>query len=166
MLLFLRRLDHCLARLERAALVLLLTGVLGLGCVQVIWRNVLTSGLFWADELLQHMVLWLGFLGASLATRDRRHLMVDALPRLLPASWRAGRQLLIDLAALGICALLAQAAWTLVRSEYAAGTILTAGMPAWLAQSIIPLGWCAMALRFALHALETLAQLGQRKTGA
>ncbi len=48
-------LDHWLASLERALVVLLLSGLLGLGLLQVIERNVLASGIFWADELLQHM---------------------------------------------------------------------------------------------------------------
>ena len=61
-------LDHWLASLERVLVVLLLTGLLGLGLLQVIERNLLASGIFWADELRQHLVLWLSFLGASLAT--------------------------------------------------------------------------------------------------
>jgi TRAP-type C4-dicarboxylate transport system permease small subunit len=161
----LRRLDSWLARCERGAVVLLLTGLLGLGGVQVIGRNLLASGMFWADELLQHMVLWLGFLGASLATRDQRHLSIDVLARLLPGRWRAWLGLLVDVAALLICVLLTQAAWGFVRSEATVGAVLTFGVPTWLAQSIIPLGFCSIAWRFALHGLATLRQLAPRKTG-
>ena len=75
-------LDHWLASLERALVVLLLSGLLGLGLLQVIERNVLASGLFWADELLQHLVLWLGF--GLLATREQRHLSIDVLSHFLP----------------------------------------------------------------------------------
>jgi TRAP-type C4-dicarboxylate transport system permease small subunit len=160
----LRQLDRWLARLEGAAVVLLLTGLLGLGLLQVILRNLLASGMFWADELLQHIVLWLGFLGASLATREQRHLNMDLLTRLSPARWQSWLSLLVDVAALLICALLTQAAWTFVRSENAAGTVLTFGVPAWLAQSIIPLGFGIISLRFALHFLETLLQVAQRKS--
>lgn len=163
---FLRRLDRWLAGLERAAVVLLFTALLGLGLLQVVWRNLLASGMFWADELLQHMVLWLGFLGASLATREQRHLNIDLLTRLLPARWQPRLVLLVDLTACLICVLLTQAAWTFVRSEMTAGTILTFGVPVWLAQSIIPLGFFIIALRFALHFLETLLQGTQRKTSA
>jgi C4-dicarboxylate transporter DctQ subunit len=163
---FLHRLDHWLAGLERAALVLLLTGLLGLGCVQVIWRNLLASGLFWADELLQHMVLWLAFLGASLATREHRHLSIDVLTHFLPTRWQLRLGLVVNTVALVICLVLIQAAWGLVRSEYAAGAMLTFGVPAWLAQSIMPLGFGAIALRFALRVLETLLRLVQPKVSA
>jgi C4-dicarboxylate transporter DctQ subunit len=156
-------LDHWLASLERTLVVLLLTSLLGLGLLQVIERNVLASGLFWADELLQHIVLWLGFLGASLATREQRHLSIDMLSHLLPLRWQLWLGLLVNTTALVLCTLLVQAAWGLVRSEYTAGTVLTFGVPAWLAQSIIPLGFGAITLRFALRLVETLARLLQPK---
>ncbi len=159
-------LDHWLASLERALVVLLLTGLLGLGLLQVIERNVLASGLFWADELLQHLVLWLGFLGASLATRERRHLSIDVLSHFLPTRWQLWIELLVNTAALVMCTLLVQAAWGLVRSEYTAGPMLTFGVPAWLAQSIIPLGFGAITLRFALRLVETLCLLVQPEAGA
>lgn len=159
-------LDHWLASLERAMVILLLTGLLGLGLLQVIERNVLASGIFWADELLQHMVLWLGFLGASLATREHRHLSIDVLSHFLPRRWQLWIEFLLNTAALVLCTFLAQAAWGLVRSEYTAGTVLTFGASAWLAQSIIPLGFGAITLRFALRLVATLRQLAQPKARA
>ena len=65
-----------------------------------------------------------------------------------------------------LCLLLVQAAWGLVRSEYTAGPVLTFGVPSWLAQSIIPLGFGAIALRFALRLVETLARLLWPEDGA
>jgi C4-dicarboxylate transporter, DctQ subunit len=162
----LRWLDHWLASLERVLVVLLLSGLLGLGVLQVIERNVLASGIFWADELLQHMVLWLGFLGASLATREHRHLSIDILSHFLSTRWQLWLGLLVNTVALGLCMLLVQAAWGLVRSEYTAGTVLTFGFPSWLVQSIIPLGFGAITLRFALRLVETLARLVQPEAGA
>jgi TRAP-type C4-dicarboxylate transport system permease small subunit len=159
-------LDRCLANLERAGVVLFLTVLLGLGLLQVIARNVLASGLFWADELMQHMVLWLGFLGASLATRAHRHLSIDVLSHFLPVRWQLWLGLLVNTAALGLCALLVQAAWGLVHSEYTAGTMLSFGVPSWLAQSIIPLGFGAIALRFIVRLVETLCRLVQPEAGA
>ena len=162
MIAVLKRLDRALARIERAAVVLLLTTLLGLGLLQVLLRNLLAGGLFWVDGLLRHLVLWLGFLGASLATHDRRHLRIDVLVPLLPPWGQRSVSLLVNLSALCVCLLLAHAAWVFVYSEYAAGTVLTFGVAAWLAQSIIPVGFLIMALRFALRFLEALRQLGER----
>ncbi len=162
MIAWLRTLDAWGARLERYAVVLLLTSVLVIGLWQILARNVLAQGLFWADELLQHLVLWLGFLGASLATREQRHLRIDLLTRLLPA-WQPWLAVLVHGAAALICLVLAAAAWGFLRMEGLAGTRLTFGVPAWLAQSIIPLGFTIMALRFALHGVDTLLHLRQQQ---
>lgn len=157
------RLDHWLARLENAALVVLLSSLLGLGLLQIALRNFWASGLFWAEELLQHLVLWLGFLGASLATRAQSHLRIDVLSHLLPVRLHPWVALGTNLAALVVCGLLAHAAWTLVRVEYAAGTTLTFGVAAWVAQSIMPAGLCLMALRFALHTYEAFGRLTRQE---
>ena len=57
----------------------------------------------------------------------------------------------------GICALLAWHGGRLVWFEYQDGTTLGAGIPAWVAQIVIPLGFGLMALRFALLALTPAA---------
>ena len=162
MIRWLRSLDAWLARLERSAVVLLLTSVLVIGLWQVLARNVLARGLFWADELLQHLVLWLGFLGASLATREQRHLRIDLLTRLFPA-WQPCLAVLVHGAACLVCLVLAAAAWGFLRMEGLAGTRLTFGVPAWVAQSIIPIGFAMMALRFALHGMDTYLALRQQQ---
>ena len=156
---FMHRLDRLLAGLERAVVVVLLLSLLLLGLLQIILRNVFASGLFWADEVLRHLVLWLGFLGASLAAHEQRHLRMDVLARCMPAGGQPWLALLINLFAASGCAILAQAAWTFVRFERESGAVLSVGLAVWIAQSIVPLGFLLMALRFALRLLEALAQL-------
>jgi TRAP-type C4-dicarboxylate transport system permease small subunit len=156
------RCDHCLATLEGTAIMVLLTGLLGLGLCQLLLRNLFASGLFWGDALLRHLVLWLGFLGASLATRERQHISIDALARVLPAWCQPWLTLLTNLTAALVCTLLFQAAWRFVQDEYTAGTVVVPGVSAWWAESILPLGLCIMALRYFLRVLETFWQLLQR----
>jgi TRAP-type C4-dicarboxylate transport system permease small subunit len=156
---FMHRLDRLLAGLERAAIVVLLCSLLLLGLLQIILRNVFTSGLFWADEVLRHLVLWLGFLGASLATHEQRHLRMDVLARWMPEGAQSWLDLLLNLVAASGCAILAQAAWTFVRFERESGVVLSVGLAVWMVQSIVPLGFALMMLRFALRMLEALAQL-------
>lgn len=156
---FMHRLDRLLAGLERAAIVVLLCSLLLLGLLQIILRNVFAGGLFWADEVLRHLVLWLGFLGASLATHEQRHLRIDVLARWLPEGAQPCLGLLLNLVAASGCAILAQAAWTFVRFERESGAVLSVGLAVWMAQGIVPLGFALMALRFALRMLAALAQL-------
>lgn len=150
MLAWLHGVDRGLAAAEKCLVILLLASLLGIGLMQVCWRNLLASGLPWADELLQHCVLWLGLLGASLATYERRHLSIDILGRLCPPAWQPRLHGVTDSAACLICLLLTYAAWRFVAEEYLAGTVLTFGVSSWLAQSILPVSCLTMALRFAL----------------
>jgi TRAP-type C4-dicarboxylate transport system permease small subunit len=159
---FMHRLDRLLAGLERAALVAFLLSLLLLGLLQIILRNVLASGLFWADEVLRHLVLWLGFLGASLATHERRHLRMDVLAHWMPEGGQHWLALLSNLLAASGCAALAQAGWAFVQFERDSGAVLSVGLAVWIAQSIVPLGFALMALRFILRLLETIVHL--RKT--
>ena len=156
---FMHRLDRLLAGLERAAIVVLLCSLLGLGLLHIILRNVFAGGLFWADEVLRHLVLWLGFLGASLATHEQHHLRMDVLGRWLPEGAQSWLALLLNLVAASGCAILAQAAWSFVQFERESSAVLSVGLAVWMVQSIVPLGFTLMALRFALRMLEALAQL-------
>ena len=58
-----------LHRAEDALLVILLTAMIVLACTQILLRNFFDSGIVWIDPLLRVMVLWLGLVGATVATR-------------------------------------------------------------------------------------------------
>ena len=60
-----------------------------LAALQIVLRYGFDSGIAWADPLLRVLVLWLGLLGALAATRDRRHITIDVLSRMLPARAKA-----------------------------------------------------------------------------
>ena len=60
------------------------------------------------------LMVWVGFLGASLATRHRQHLAVDATDRILsPGSARILKRF-TNLAAAGLCWMLAKGSWKLM----------------------------------------------------
>lgn len=106
----LERADAIWARCEAAVLTLLVVAMLVLGLAQVILRNVFSYGLEGGEQVLRLMVLWVGLLGASLATRHGQHISLDVLGRLVRG--RAQRLLrgLVRLAAAASCLLLLLAA--------------------------------------------------------
>ena len=69
MLNWLARLNSKLEKLEDFLLPALFILTLFLAVLQIIMRNMFSSGIVWADPLLKIMVLWLGMLGALYATR-------------------------------------------------------------------------------------------------
>jgi TRAP-type C4-dicarboxylate transport system permease small subunit len=148
--------------LERTLVVLLLVALLLLGLLQILLRNLAAGGFFWGDEVLRHLVLWLGFLGASMATRDERHLRIDVLVRVVPTRYHPWLTLYTNLFACLVCVLLLQAAWRFVHDEHMAGIVLSFGVATWVVQSVVPLGFLCMALRFATRAYDSLLRLRQR----
>jgi TRAP-type C4-dicarboxylate transport system permease small subunit len=120
-----------LHRLEDGALVLALVSMLVMALTQIVLRNVFDSGLLWAESFLRILVLWVAILGAMVATRDRNHISIVSL-----------------LFAAVLCAIAAYHSVVFISYEYEDGTIAFAEVPVWFCQSIMPIGFGVMALRF------------------
>ncbi|MBI1724535.1 MAG: TRAP transporter small permease [Candidatus Tectomicrobia bacterium] len=141
--------DAGLARFEGAFLAALLIGMVGVGFLQVVLRNLFHTGIFSADLLLRQGMLWLGLAGASLATRgEGRHIHIDVLSRAFPAPWSGRVRRLADLCGAAACFLLARASLLFVAGEWEAGSRIAGAIPAWALQAVLPLGFALMALRF------------------
>ncbi len=154
------KISRFLSLIESALVVVLLSVMILLAFLQVILRNFFSSGLLWADPFLRHLVLWVGFLGASLATQKEKHINLDILTRYLsPARAnivRAGTNLFAAL----VTGFLARAGWTFLQGEMtSAEPLFTIGgtdVPAWYFQLIIPIGFALMAFRFGARSFEHL----------
>ena len=62
-------LNKWIEKTETVLLIVILTVMILLSFLQVLLRNFFDQGLLWGDIFLRNLVLWVGFLGASLATR-------------------------------------------------------------------------------------------------
>lgn len=149
----LRRIDAFLAQAEQALIVIVLTAMLLLAFLQVLLRNIWDSGLPWVDILLRHLVLWLGIMGASLATRMNRHIRIEALPRFLPARHQRLVERGVLLFAAAVSTLLGVAAVDLVRQEQATGSMAFGPVPTWMLQLVLPVGFAIVAFRFGLQTM-------------
>ncbi len=162
MLKLLDRVDNAWAAFERWLITVLLLAMLGLAFSQVVLRNVLSTGIDWADVTVRHLVLWVGLLGASVAAKERRHLSIDIASRLLPE--RAGHivEALLGLITAGICGLLFWASCRFAAFLYEYGTGTLEGAPALLAGLILPLAFAGIAVRFLLTTIRELAAFAAR----
>lgn len=154
-----RRTLHFVNLMEDALLVGLLALMILLAASQIVLRNVLSTGIAGGDQLLRLLVLWVGLLGAVAASRDDKQINIDVLSRFLPAKLRAGMRVLVDLFTAGVAALIAWHAGRFVYSEYTSGSTVFAGLPAWIAEFILPLAFGLMALRYLLFFISHLRLL-------
>lgn len=152
------RLARLFARLEDLLLALLLTGMIGLASAQILLRNLFGTGFAWSDPLLRLGVLWIALVGAMAASREGGHITIDALTRLLPAAAKRRVRLATDLFTAAVCAVIAWHAARFVAMDYAAGTAFLPGLPAWVAELILPVGFAVVALRYLADALNRQGQ--------
>lgn len=145
---FFKAIDLAFARVVDALIIVLLFAMMLLVAGQVILRNFFASGVPWADLASRHMVLWVAFLGAMLATRSRQHIAIDALTRLFPRKARNSLRIVLDLLAAFVAFILAKAALAFVIEERAMGSILFGDFPTWIAQTIIPFGFAMISLEY------------------
>jgi TRAP-type C4-dicarboxylate transport system permease small subunit len=145
-----RRFFGWCGRAEVAVLALMLMALIGLGCAQILLRNVFHSGWLWADPLMRHIVLWLGALGAAVASARMRHISVDALSRLLPASLLPLRRLVVYGVSAVVCYALTIATMRLVVDERSFGEVAFFGVRTWVLQLVLPVAFAIMTYRTAL----------------
>ena len=107
----------------------------------------------WIDLVTRHLLLWVAFLGAALATRRRKHINIDALSRLISLRAKLRLRILLDLVAAVICLFLTHAAWKFLMSESAAGGVFYKWIPSWVGIGIIPVGFGLLALHFCFEVL-------------
>jgi C4-dicarboxylate transporter, DctQ subunit len=150
----LKAIDYIFYRIEFGLLIACLGSMVLLAFVQVFLRNFFDTGIVWADTIVRHLVLWLGFIGAALATRDQRHISIDAITRYLSKRTRAAALIVTSAFAAVVCYYLAEAAWTFVLEEKNSGGELVLGIPIWIALSIIPAGYLIVGFHFAIKAIE------------
>jgi C4-dicarboxylate transporter, DctQ subunit len=149
----LKSIDSAINKIEGAVLIFLLLVMLFMAFVQVVLRNVFTGGIVWGDILLRHLVLWIGFLGAALATSGERHLNIDILTRYLPERPRGAVAALSNVFAAIVCFLLFRASLTFIEFEIANNNTTFAEMPSWYVQIIIPVGYGLLVFHFIVRAI-------------
>ncbi|MCZ6677042.1 MAG: TRAP transporter small permease [Candidatus Poribacteria bacterium] len=153
---FLKRINTLLGHIETALLCLLILLMIGMALLKIVLRYLFHTGILWNDVMLQHFTLWLAFLGAALATGEKRHISIDVFARLLPARLVRLTTIIIHLISLAVVGILVDASIDFLRSEQVSRTTLVGTLPLWWAKIIIPLGFILIAVHFAVHILMAI----------
>lgn len=146
--------DDIIAKIESVILMILLSLMVIVGFAQVVLRNLFETGISWADPMLRYTVLWLAFIGASLATKENRHINIDVLTRILSPKLKKVSFILTNSFAFSICLILLKSSIDFVRMEMKFPMEIFAGFKNWMLELIIPIGFLFMSLRFAFNILR------------
>lgn len=141
----LRAIEDGIATLALAAMVVL-------PLAEIVVRRLFGVGIPGSGPFVQHLTLWIGFLGAAIAAREGK-LLALATGTFIPGG--RPRQIATAFAsAVAACmsTVLAWGAVQLVLSEREVGSIIAAGVPTWVGQLALPIGFTSVALRLAWRA--------------
>ncbi len=154
-----RGIDSFLGTIAATLLVLLLAVMVMMGFTQVVLRNVFSTSILWVDVLLRHVVLWVAFLGAIVATGEKRHITIDALTKVLPDKGKKIAAIVTGIASIIVCYYLTDASYRFLIDEIEFGGTLILDIQRWIFQIIIPLGFGLMMVRFAVRLLGDIVDL-------
>jgi len=110
-------------------------------------RRLFGIGIPAAIPIVQHLTLWVGFLGAMLAAREDRLLALATTSFLPEGRSRAIFRAVATAFTTATCALLAHASLDLLLIEREAGTEIGAGIPTWIGMAILPVAFAVIAVR-------------------
>jgi TRAP-type C4-dicarboxylate transport system permease small subunit len=151
--------DETLGQVEKFAVAAMLSAMILLAFLQIVLRNAFSTGVSWADPLVRYLVLWVGFVGASLAGKEGKHITIEVFSRWFAGQSRRYFRAISNLISTLICGLLTFAGWTFVQNEAQMGNISFLEIPVWILQVIIPVSFALMTLRFAFSAFAAIAMM-------
>jgi TRAP-type C4-dicarboxylate transport system permease small subunit len=154
----LRALERILTKIVTWLLVLFFVLMLGIAALQVLLRIFLQTGFIWGDIAARHMVLWVGFFGAYMATREDKHFHIDVLTRFLHPKLKAWFGAFSDLFAIVICYFMLQASLTFVEVGMDADSMLFLQVSQRAAAMIVPLGFGLIMIQFLFRMIENIVR--------
>ncbi|MCK6550322.1 TRAP transporter large permease subunit [Myxococcota bacterium] len=106
-----------------------------------------------SQTIVQHLTLWVGFLGALLTTREGKHLSLST-SELLHGNAKRAAKIFTHTVAAGVTALLSYASVVVVQADSQGTSTLVGGIPEWWSMVVMPAALAFMAIRIAYHAAD------------
>jgi len=148
------RLISIFRKIEDTILVSLLLLMIAMAVIQIFLRNFFDAGIVWADPLVRVLVLWIGLIGAMVASRTGNHISIDVISRYLPHGVKRITSLGVYLFTAVITALMTWHSVRFVAMEKADGMTAFAQVPAWICEAIIPVAFGIICIRYVLFFLN------------
>lgn len=157
----LRRAAGIYSEVERWTIVLMMVVLVLFSLYQIILRNFFFTGVIWGDNLLRHLVLWIGFLGACRATAEGKHIQIELHALIPEGPLRSLLSLVRIIFLAAVCAALFYASWGFVINERTAGDLAFLRIPYWWLETIFPVSFLVMTLRSLSQLRQNLRAFGR-----
>lgn len=156
---YLERIGVIIDRIEDGLLVGLLMLMIGMAVAQIFLRELFELSIVWGDVMVRVLVLWIGLVGAMIASREGKHIHIDLISRFLPERAEHSVIGVVNLSTTLICMMVAWYSFEFVRMEYQSGGIAFAGVPNWACEAILPIAFIVIAVRYFLLSIISFRKM-------
>ena len=138
--------------IEELAATLALAAMVILPLAEIVVRPLVAGGIPGSIPFVQHLTLWVAFLGAALAARHEK-LITMATGTFMPEGrFRQATRAFSAAFGAAVCAILARASIDVVAIERDLGSEIALGVQTWVIQLILPFSFGVIAVRLAWRA--------------
>jgi tripartite ATP-independent transporter DctM subunit len=113
-------------------------------------RNLFSAGIPGNAGYVQNLTLYVGYLGAVVASRKRKHLSLTQGAEFLPPRMQGAAALLSGAITAGVSAALCWASWQFVITELDTPVYFGGWLPIWAVETVLPLAFAVITSHFLL----------------
>ncbi|MBK7877607.1 MAG: TRAP transporter large permease subunit [Planctomycetes bacterium] len=149
---------------ENALVAIVLLAIASVPLIEGLLRALFDASLSGASTIVAHLTLIVGMLGGAVAARENRMLALSTVDTFLKGNLRAFLHAFTFGFAAAVAAFLCVAGVQWIQTEIPTGAELVYGIPTWVVQSVLPLGFGLVAARL-LWSAGTTWQATRRRLG-
>ncbi|EHM13870.1 TRAP transporter small permease [Jonquetella anthropi] len=119
--------------------------------VNVTLRYFFKSAIFWAEETLRYLIVWITFIGSSMCIREESHIAIDVLSNVLSRKGKCILKILLNVVGIIFGAILLIVSFKFIQKVYTTNQVSSTigNMPMYVIYLCFPIG-------FALYTLQSL----------
>ena len=146
---FFESINNFFAKIEKIFLVIGVSVMILVVFFDIMLRELFDGGFIWSKELAAFLMIWVGFVGASLAAKENKHIVVGIPEKLFPKKVLPYVSLFASVIIFTVTILIAYLGFNYVLETKEFGeTSLVLNIPLWIVQIIIPASLVIIAFRF------------------
>ena len=144
-------LDEYIVKFEKLVICICVLSMITTASCQVLLRNTLSIGFLWGEHLIKVLILWVTFLGASMASHQGKHICMDLVTRYVSKNKKRILETVSSLIVIVCCTILCETSVAYIGvKKINQASQLWPGTPDWIYLCVIPYFFAVTAFRSAL----------------
>lgn len=148
--------------IENWLLFLITSAIVLFSGLQILLRNMFESGIPWVPPMLGALVIWVGLLGALIATRKNAHIKINVLTSYLSEKARCALFVVSHCFSAIVLFIFFYYSVEFVKLDLETDIKAFASVPVWVVQVVLPVTCLLMAMRYTVYTFVNIAEMIKR----